>query len=124
MKQPSPRAVDQLNSPHVQIFGVTTQQTMPHSSIQRRTFLQASLYGAGIGSITGSTRPCAQAAAAPNKRRSLILLWQDGGPSHFETFDPKPNAPSEYRGELGAISTTLPGISYCEVLPKLSLIHI
>ena len=93
---------------------------MPHSSIQRRTFLQASLYGAGIGSITGSTRPCAQAAAATNKRRSLILLWQDGGPSHFETFDPKPNAPSEYRGELGAISTTLPGISYCEVLPKLA----
>ncbi len=40
--------------------------------------------------------------------------------SHFETFDPKPDAPSECRGELGAISTALSGIAYCEVLPRLA----
>jgi hypothetical protein len=50
----------------------------------------------------------------------LILLWQDGGPSHFETFDPKPDAPSEFRGELDAIPTALPGIGFCEVLPRLA----
>lgn len=54
------------------------------------------------------------------RKRSLILLWQDGGPSHFETFDPKPAAPVEFRGELAAIQTTLPGIEFCEVLPRLA----
>jgi hypothetical protein len=54
------------------------------------------------------------------KKRSLILLWQDGGPSHIETFDPKPDAPSEYRGELSAIQTSMPGVAYCEVLPRLA----
>jgi hypothetical protein len=93
---------------------------MPHSSIHRRSFLQASLVGSGLASLPGITWPNLQAASSTNRRRSLILLWQDGGPSHFETFDPKPHAPSEYRGELGAIPTTLPGISYCEVLPKLA----
>lgn len=64
----------------------------------------------------------AQAASSSSrsKQRSLIILWQDGGPSHFETFDPKPDAPSEYRGELRAIPTTLPGVAYCELLPRLA----
>ncbi|MEO1997028.1 MAG: DUF1501 domain-containing protein, partial [Planctomycetaceae bacterium] len=60
------------------------------------------------------------AVTARPKKRSLILLWQDGGPSHFETFDPKPDAPSEFRGELDAIPTALPGIGFCEVLPRLA----
>ena len=51
---------------------------------------------------------------------SLIVLWQDGGPTHFETFDPKPTAPAEIRGDLGAISTRHPGVSFCEVLPRLA----
>jgi len=63
---------------------------------------------------------CTRRADSREKKRSLILLWQDGGPSHFETFDPKPESPSEYRGELDAIPTSLPGISYCEVLPRLA----
>ena len=93
---------------------------MPHHSFHRRNFLQASLYGAGLLGLPGMTGPGAQAAKPTAKRRSLILLWQDGGPSHFETFDPKPDAPSEYRGELGAIATSLPGILYSEVLPRLA----
>jgi len=60
------------------------------------------------------------ASTASRKKRSLILLWQDGGPSHIETFDPKPDAPREYRGELEAIRTSLPGVAYCEVLPRLA----
>ncbi|MCH1495251.1 MAG: DUF1501 domain-containing protein, partial [Rubripirellula sp.] len=50
--------------------------------------------------------------------KSCILIWLDGGPSHLETFDPKPEAPREVRGPLGAISTTVPGVRLGECLPK------
>ena len=87
----------------------------------RRTFLRSALLGTGLLSLPQLLQWQAQAAqAAGVKKRSLILLWQDGGPSHIETFDPKPEAPSEYRGDLDAISTSLPGVSYCEVLPRLA----
>ena len=49
-----------------------------------------------------------------------MLIWLDGGPSHFETFDPKPEAPEEIRGELGTVGTTLPGIRFGEYLPRLA----
>ncbi|RPI89268.1 MAG: DUF1501 domain-containing protein, partial [Planctomycetaceae bacterium] len=87
--------------------------------LSRRGFLRAALTGGGILSLPQLMHWQAQ-AASNGKKRSLILLWQDGGPTHFETFDPKPDAPSEYRGELNAIPTTLPGIAYCEVLPRLA----
>lgn len=86
--------------------------------LSRRAVLQSGLLAAsGLGLPFW---PALQAASSQAKRRSLILLWQDGGPSHFETFDPKPEAPAEYRGELGAIATSLPGVDFCEVLPRLA----
>ena len=88
--------------------------------LNRRAWMRSALLGAGIIGLPQWLQRQAQALSAPTKKRSLILLWQDGGPSHFETFDPKPDAPSEYRGELGAIQTTLPGVAYCEVLPRLA----
>ncbi|MEK6236940.1 MAG: DUF1501 domain-containing protein, partial [Planctomycetales bacterium] len=61
----------------------------------------------------------ASAAANPApKARSCILIWLDGGPSHLETFDMKPQAPVEVRGPLGAISTSVPGTAVCELLPR------
>lgn len=51
---------------------------------------------------------------------SCILIWMDGGPSHFETFDPKPEAPVEIRGELGTVATRTPGVYFSEHLPKLA----
>ncbi|MFM2094759.1 MAG: hypothetical protein RIS70_1883 [Planctomycetota bacterium] len=89
--------------------------------LSRRALFRSVVCGAGCLSLPLVLQ--LQSVAAPNhsnKKRSLILLWQDGGPSHFETFDPKPDAPSEYRGEMAAIQTSLPGISYCEVLPRLA----
>ena len=89
--------------------------------LSRRAIMRTVLAGAGVMSFPG--RPALQAQAASSsrpKKRSLILLWQDGGPSHFETFDPKPYAPVEFRGELDAIPTTLPGVAFCEVLPQLA----
>ena len=92
-------------------------------SLSRRGFVRAALAGTSLCTFPGlvlAEPSAARLAASTQKKRSLILLWQDGGASHFETFDPKPEAPAEFRGECGAIPTTLPGVAYCEVLPRLA----
>jgi len=59
-------------------------------------------------------------AAAPGKDRTTacILVWLDGGPSHLDTFDPKPDAPSEVRGPFKTIATNVTGVRICEHLPR------
>jgi hypothetical protein len=52
--------------------------------------------------------------------KSCILVWQDGGPTHYETFDPKPESPSEIRGEFRAIDTAIPGIQFSEYMTQLA----
>jgi len=53
-----------------------------------------------------------------NKREnSVIILWMRGGPSQHETWDPKPDAPIDYRGAFGAMKTKVPGINICDLLP-------
>jgi uncharacterized protein (DUF1501 family) len=64
-----------------------------------------------------------QAMASDGKAKSTvrcILMWMQGGPSHHETFDPKPDAPAEVRGEFNTIPTTLPGVRISEHLPMLA----
>lgn len=56
-------------------------------------------------------------AAGAAKPMNCIFIWLDGGPSHYETFDPKPEAPSEIRGEFKPIPTSVSGIQVCETLP-------
>ncbi|HJQ80568.1 MAG TPA: DUF1501 domain-containing protein [Lacipirellulaceae bacterium] len=56
--------------------------------------------------------------AAQSRAKSCILLWLDGGPSHLETFDLKPDAPSEVRGPFRPIATNVPGIRICELMPR------
>lgn len=51
---------------------------------------------------------------------SCILIWMDGGPTHYETFDPKPSAPAEIRGEFSPIRTRLPGVLYSEPMTRLA----
>jgi hypothetical protein len=48
---------------------------------------------------------------------SVILIWLPGGPPHMETYDMKPDAPAEYRGEFRPIKTNVPGVEVCELLP-------
>ena len=61
----------------------------------------------------------AESHSLPSVRaKACILIWLDGGPSHLETFDPKPDAPAEVRGPMSTISTTLPGIRISECLPR------
>jgi uncharacterized protein (DUF1501 family) len=52
------------------------------------------------------------------KHKSCILIWLDGGPSHLETFDPKPEAPREVQGPFGTVATSVPGISLSELMPQ------
>ncbi len=59
-------------------------------------------------------------AGQSGKAKSCILIWLDGGPSHLETFDLKPNAPKEVRGPLEPISTSIPGVQISECLPQIA----
>ena len=52
------------------------------------------------------------------KAKNVIFLWMQGGPPQHETFDPKPEAPLEIRGEFKPIHTNVPGIDFCELLPR------
>ncbi len=56
----------------------------------------------------------------PGKAKSCILIWLDGGPSHLETFDLKPDAPSEVRGPFRPIATNVTGVRLCELMPNLA----
>ena len=87
----------------------------------RRSMLKASL--AGIGGLTlPGLLQARSAAAQPGHTapsgKSVILLWMAGGPSHIDTWDPKPNQPVENRGPFGVTQTKLPGVVICEHLPK------
>ena len=55
---------------------------------------------------------------AQNERTAIIVVWLRGGASHLETYDPKPNAPSEYRGPYGTLATKTPGLRVGELLPR------
>ena len=83
----------------------------------RREFLRVGALGLGGLSLAGLLR--ADALAAAGKRpKSLIYIVLDGGPSHIDTWDPKPEAPVEYRGEFTTIPTKLPGERLCALFPK------
>src|SRR5690349_23876939 len=86
----------------------------------RRGMLKASVAGLAGLSLPGLLRRRASAVEAgkPLPRKSVILLWMAGGPSHVDTWDPKPERPVENRGPFGVISTKLPGVQLCEHLPK------
>ncbi|TWU11806.1 hypothetical protein CA54_06170 [Symmachiella macrocystis] len=73
-----------------------------------------------IGGINLSHLLRAEEAVSGSSEKSAIVILLDGGPSHIDTFDPKPTAPREMRGEFSTISTSLPGVQFCEHLPQLA----
>ncbi|MFO0906244.1 MAG: DUF1501 domain-containing protein [Pirellulales bacterium] len=97
----------------------TPSNTREWLSPGRRRFLQTSVL-LPFGWQRLVDRCAADAPLAPLTRRakSCILLWLDGGPSHLETFDPKPDAPAEVRGPCRPISTSVPGVQLSEWLPR------
>ena len=83
----------------------------------RRDFLRIGSLGLGAISLPNALRA---AAAGQRKDVSCILLWQSGGSPHLDTFDMKPDAPKEIRGEFNPIRTNVPGIQICEHLPEMA----
>jgi uncharacterized protein (DUF1501 family) len=88
------------------------------SRSSRREFLRLGLAGLGSLSLADLLRLRAQAGSSKAGRTALILVWLRGGASHLETYDPKPLASSEYRGPYHPISTRVPGLQICELLPR------
>ena len=88
----------------------------------RRWFLQTGLAGIGGSSLPSILQLQSQSASAgetplPRAKKSVILFWLSGGPSHIDMWDPKPNAPSEIRGPYSTISSKVPGVLLSEHLP-------
>src|SRR5262249_21933440 len=97
---------------------------LAHPRLLRRRFLQVgglALIGPGLGDLLRRDAEAAQQNAAPVPRvRSVIYLFQSGGPAQHETWDLKPDAPSGIRREFAPIDTATPGMQICEHLPELA----
>jgi len=92
------------------------------NSISRRKALSIG----GMGMLGVTLPKLLQAGDAttgrPRPAKSVIFLYQFGGPSHLETFDPKPEAPAGVRSHFGVIDTAAPGIRICDQLPKMAAV--
>ena len=88
--------------------------------LNRRGFVKAgflSSVGLSLADLLKIESEAKAEGKSISTEKSVIILWMRGGPSQHETWDPKPNAPSEYRGEFNAIPTNVDGIQLCEHLP-------
>ncbi len=95
------------------------------TSGSRRSFLQTGLAGFASLSLPGILRLQAQnkllaseSAGANREKTAVIMVWQPGGMSHIDSYDPKPNSGSEYRGPFGLIPTKVPGMEFTELMPR------
>ena len=91
--------------------------------VSRRNLLQVGTLG-GLGlSLPMVLAQQAQAKATSGSTstpNNCILIWTRGGTSHHDTFDPKPEAPVNIKGEFGVIDTALPGVKFTEVVPRMA----
>lgn len=98
----------------------------PSTRLNRRKLIQAgtsSLAGLNLSSVLQARASAAgkQAnAASSGNAKQIVIVWLTGAASHHDTFDMKPNAPVEIRGEFNPISTSVPGMQICEHLPRLA----
>ncbi|MSU78560.1 MAG: DUF1501 domain-containing protein [Gemmataceae bacterium] len=85
----------------------------------RRSFVKAGVLGVAGLSLSQLLQSEARAtdAGRPTRQTSVIILWMRGGPSHIDMWDPKPDAPVEYRGAFGVMNTNVPGIQLSDMLP-------
>jgi len=107
--------------------------TVSPGGIQRRTVMKIGALGLGglaLPQLLRHEAHAAETAGFKPRRKSVILLWLAGGPSHIDMYDLKPDAPAEFRGEFQPIGTNVPGIDISEHLPlqarimdKLSLVR-
>ena len=88
--------------------------------VSRRSFLQAgalSVLGLGMSDFL-KLRALAAEGGRPAKDTAVIFIWLPGGPAHLDTYDMKPEAPIEIRGDFRPIRTNVPGIEVCELFPR------
>ena len=78
--------------------------------------------GLAVGGLTLADVLASDAANPGKRHKSVIMVYLSGGMSHQDSFDPKPAAPAEVRGEFKAIDTKLPGVKFAETVPKLAAI--
>ena len=101
----------------IRIYGHET--TTNCAGLSRRSFVQAGFLGLAGMSLADFLQVQAQAAESkPKKNTACILVWLDGGPPQHETYDPKPDAPAEYRGAFKPIDTNVKGIRFCELMTQ------
>jgi hypothetical protein len=97
-----------------------SRQTPTCAGMPRRDFLRLGLCGLTGLTTAGLWAARAKAAGSMPKDTSVIWLWLGGGPSQIETFDPKMDAPIEFRSTTGEVKTSLPGITFGGTFPKLA----
>src|SRR5688572_32634039 len=85
--------------------------------LSRRSFLQLGVAGMASVALPGFLRAKDATPTAARKNTSVILIWLDGGPSHLDLYDLKPDAPDEYRGIWRPIRTKVPGFDVSELFP-------
>src|SRR3989442_15070794 len=87
--------------------------------ISRRSFLRAGGLALGGLALSDLLRLRAEGAVVPGGQgKSVIMICLGGGPSHVDTYDMKPGAPAEVRGEFRPIKTNVPGMEICELMPR------
>jgi hypothetical protein len=88
--------------------------------LSRRSFLQLGVAGMASLGLDGvlRARAASPSGSAGSKDTSVILLWLDGGPSHMDLYDMKPEAPAEYRGLWKPTRTAVPGFDITEMFPR------
>src|SRR5262245_39646403 len=80
------------------------------------------LIAGGLGLAATAAASAAAPTANSGRAKNVILLYLFGGPSQIDTFDPKPSAPAEVRGDMGSIPTAIPGLRVSELLPNVARI--
>src|SRR5882672_7926053 len=95
------------------------RQFLGASPMGRREFLRAGSLGLfGLSMSQMWQAQVAKREPRKGKAKACILLFMWGGPAQQDTWDMKPNAPAEYRGDFRPIATTVPGLQICEHLPR------
>ncbi len=106
----------------LKIFG--TPNSRDCDGFSRRNFLQVGTLGAAGMSLPGllQAKDIAAKQGLAVKNKSVIWIWLAGGPTHVETFDPKMDAPREYRSTTGECKTSIPGMSLGGTFPKMAAV--
>src|SRR5437764_15406500 len=103
---------------------MTTPRPPCPGPLDRRSWLK--IGGLSLGALVSGLAPSLSGLLAAGQRRSLskdfsvILFWANGGPSHLDLWDLKPDAPAEIRGPFKPIRTSVPGMHITELLPTLA----